>query len=179
MATRKVTKKVSRKTAPKATAKSRTVKKVSKRVTPKAKAEEKIVYKAFKKEGGKLVSASMQGVFRLSYPIGKKTASPAELLKLGYGIMVFESLERAQAWIGCYGGDCPLHAVLAVKAGEVFNPPAKRLHRNVLGHYEGLFQPASKPNWRGIASRLLKSLDVEDNWPKGSLMANYVIPLED
>jgi len=174
---RKVTKKVS-KAAPK-----KAVKKVSKRITPKAKpkakAEERIVYKAFKKEDGKLVSASMQGVFRLSYPIGKKTASPAELLKLGYGIMVFETLEEAQSWIGCKGENCPSHAVLAVKAGEVFNPPAKRLHRNVLGHYEGLFKPASKPNWRGIASRLLKSLDVEDNWPTGSLMANYVIPIED
>jgi len=176
MATRKVTKKVS-KAAP--SSRKKAVKKVSKRVTPKAKVEEKIVYKAFKKEDGKLVSASITGVFRLSYPIGKKTASPAELLKLGYGIMVFESKAQARSWIQCSGEGCPSHAVLAVKAGEVFNPPAKRLHRNVLGHYEGLFKPASKPNWRGIASRLLKSLDVEDNWPKGSLMANYVIPIED
>ncbi len=152
------------------------------------KVEETILYKAFGVEGGRLVSKSVKGPLKLTYAIGKKTASPAELLKLGYGIMVFETKEQAKNWGGCDAyGSCKDHPILKVRCGEVFDVPAKRLHRNVLGYradgYSRYSEEKSifegKLSWRTIASRLVKSLDVENNWPRGTKMASYVIPVQD
>ena len=137
-------------------------------------------YKVFKEETFRnkpiLVSPSILGRFKLHYLLGKKTSANPEMLKVGFGIMIFRTLEEARNW----GSE---RRVYKVRVGKVFEPPQKRLHRDVLECYrdkkgKSLFVD-SKVSWRILVSRLLKNLDVVDSWPRGTVMTDWIIPVEE
>ena len=144
-------------------------------------------YKAFKHDGnGELFSASITGVFGLRYPVGQKTFAKPEMVKAGFGLMLFRNLEDAKRWSG--------GTVYKVRVGKVFDVPKKRLHRNV-SHYLGrpgigeyakyLFYKQDKGgllpedfSWDTVVASMLEKLDVEDSWPRGTVMTDWVIPVE-
>lgn len=142
---------------------------------------EGIFYKVFAKEQirGKetLVSPSITGRLKLHYPIGRKTIANPEMINAGYGIMIFRDIEDARSWGGYH------KPIYRVRVGKVFNPPASRLHRDVLGYYrdgkgKSLFED-TKTSWRVIVKRLKEKLDVVNNWPRGTVMTDWVIPVEE
>lgn len=143
---------------------------------------EQTFYKVFSTETIKdkevLVSPSIKGVFKLHYFLNKRTKANEEMLKIGYGIMIFSTKEEASGWRDSI--------IKKVKVGKVFECPERRLHQDTLrytsesrGKEVKLFTKESKASWKTIVSRLLKSLDVVNSWPSGSLMTDWIIPIED
>src|SRR3977135_692929 len=145
---------------------------------------EQTYYKVFARELDKkgkevLVSPSIKGVFKLHYFLGKRTKANEEMLKVGYGIMIFSTLQEAKNWDGG-------NVILPVRVGKVFECPERRIHRNSLqyskevrGKTVKLFDPNSRTSWKTIVKRLLSSLDVVNSWPSGSLMTDWIIPVEE
>ncbi len=164
----------------KGTAKTAVAKSAAKRskkapVTRISKETEGEFYKCFTKKDDKtLHSPSITGRLALDYPIGEKTFAVKELVENGYGIMLFRNLEDARDW---RSGE-----IWKVRVGKVFDVPRKRIHRRA--GYNLSFE-VEKIASNGDFFKLMFSkgvferyLEVENNWPKGTVMCDWIIPVE-
>lgn len=134
-----------------------------------------------------LRSPSISGVFALDYPIGERTFAREEMVNAGYGIMIFKNIEDARNWNSS-------GLLYKVRVGRVFDVPEKRLHRNVHRYYESMAKAVGfggyecnyffvskegiEVSWREVVANMLSRLDVQNNWPKGTVMTDWVIPVE-
>lgn len=132
----------------------------------------KVLETTFVKEKEVLVSPSIMGRLRTFYYLGRKTKANEEMLKEGYGILIFSSIAKAYRW----GGSTRIYEV---KVGKVLECPARRLHRNVLRYLEREKPIFNNPrtSWKSLVKKMMQKLDVVDSWPTGSKMVDWIIPV--
>lgn len=146
------------------------VKKAVEKVETFSPETEGVFYKAFDTTPNPEVlhSPSITGALALDYPIGQRTQANEEMLKIGFGIMIFKDLSQARSWTRRY------YQLYRVKVGKVFDVPRRRMHRGA----EVNINRTSETPWQVIVQQVLGMLDVDNSWPEGTIMTDWVIPIE-
>ena len=124
-------------------------------------------------ENGDLHSASVPLQSRLHkvYHQGQKTEVSVDLFSQGYGICCFRTLEEARGFRGVNSGR---REIWKVEVGQLIEPAEKRPSIEEL---DGILPKGSKDNFRRVISKIKAHLN-RDSWPSGTMMADFVIPVE-
>jgi hypothetical protein len=132
----------------------------------------KVFSQAEYKKRNVLTSATVRGKLQLFYEKDKKTVVNEDLFNEGFGILMFLNLKDAVNFRG------PSATIFKCELGEVREPAPKRAHRNTLNMtLRG--DKARRYNYRKVLSVMKGILVVVDNWPKGTMTTNYLIPVEE
>lgn len=130
-------------------------------------------YKVFGGSASNLTSYSVSlSSIGLSYPVGEITRVNSTLLGVGFGILVFPTIQEAVL----FGG---WRNTWKVECGPLQDPPRSRPSRWDLN--SSLYRSGSggggEKNWGEIVEWILSNC-VRDSWPYGTRMVGWVRPVE-
>jgi hypothetical protein len=138
--------------------------------------EKLYAYKVFMRQNDNLLhsgSVPIESKLHRTYEEKKKTEASRDMFEAGFGICCFTELKDARNYNGTNYGK---KEIWKVEIGDLREPAPKRPSIYNLDKIAEI-RKDKKTSYRVILGRILKHLK-RDEWPIGTKMADYVIPIE-